>query len=62
MVLARMFWSLYDLGAPKEFWFGHVRSSDLMLLGHEGYYDFGMDVMVTVCSWNTNVMMVWASM
>ena len=35
-------------------------SSDRMLLEHEGYYGLGMDAPVTVCSRNTNVIMVWA--
>ena len=29
-----------------------------MLLEHEGDYGLGMDAMVTVCSWNTNEIMV----
>ena len=33
-----------------------------MLLEHERYYGLGMDAPVTVCSWNTNVIMVWAWM
>ena len=33
-----------------------------MLLEHEGDYGLGMDAMVTVCSWNTNAIMVWAWM
>ena len=31
-----------------------------MLLEHERYYGLGMDAIVTVCSWNTKVIMVWA--
>ena len=31
-----------------------------MLLEHERNYDLGMDALVTVCSWNTNGMMIWA--
>ena len=34
--------------------------SHRMLLEHERYYGLGMDALVTVCSWNTNVLMVWA--
>ena len=30
-----------------------------MVLEHERYYGLGMDATVTVCSWNTNVIMVW---
>ena len=33
-----------------------------MLLEHEGDYGLVMDVKVTVCSWNTNKIMVWAWM
>ena len=29
-----------------------------MLLDHEGDYGLGMDAMVTVCSWNTNEIIV----
>ena len=35
---------------------------DRMLLQHEGDYGLGMDAMVTVCSWNTKEIMVWAWM
>ena len=43
-------------------WFGHGCYSAGMLLEHERYYGLGMDAPVTVCSWNTNVIMVWAWM
>ena len=44
-------------------WFGHGCSSHHMLLEHERYYDLGMNALVTVCSWNTNgVVMVCAWM
>ena len=34
-----------------------------MLLEHERDYGFGMDVkVITVCSWNTKEIMVWAWM
>ena len=33
-----------------------------MLLEHERNYSLGMDALVTVCSWNTNGIMVWAWM
>ncbi len=33
-----------------------------MLLQHERDYGLGMHVLVTVCSWNTNGIMVWAWM
>ena len=31
-----------------------------MLLEHERDYDFGMDALATVCSWNTNGIMILA--
>ena len=31
-----------------------------MLLEREGYFGLGMDALVTVCSWNMNVILVWA--
>ena len=48
----------------------HERNYDLgmdalvtpMLLEHERNYDLGMDALVTVCSWNTNGIMIWAWM
>ena len=33
-----------------------------MLLEHERNYGLGMDALVSVCSWNTNGIMVWAWM
>ena len=33
-----------------------------MLLEHERTYGLGMDAAVSVCSWNTNGIMVWACM
>ena len=33
-----------------------------MLLEYERDYDFGMDALVTVCSWNTNEIMISAWM
>ena len=33
-----------------------------MLLEHERNYDFGMDALVTVCSWNKNGIMFLAWM
>ena len=33
-----------------------------MLSEHERYYGLGMDALVIVCSWSTNVNMVWAWM
>ena len=31
-----------------------------MFVDHERYYGLGKDALVTVCSWTTNVIMVWA--
>ena len=33
-----------------------------MLLEHERNYDLGMDGLGTVCSWNTNGILIWAWM
>ena len=33
-----------------------------MLLEHERYYGLGMHALVSVCPWNTNVIMFWAWM
>ena len=33
-----------------------------MLLERGRYYDLGMHALVTVCSWNTDVILVWAWM
>ena len=39
--------------------FGHGCSSHRILLEHKWNYALGMDVEVTVYSWNTNEIMVW---
>ena len=57
-----MLWCAYALGARTLVWFGHGCSGDRMLLEHERYSGLGMDALVSVCSWNTNVIMVWAWM
>ena len=62
MVWAWMLWSPYALGTRTELWFGHGCSGQRMLLEHERNYGLGMDALVTVCSWNTNGIMVWAWM
>ena len=46
----------------------HERNYDLgmdalgtrMLLEHDRNYDLGMDALGTICSWNTNGIMIWA--
>ena len=40
----------------------HGCSGHRMLLEHERNYGLGMDALVTVCSWNTKGIMVWAWM
>ena len=47
-------------GTRTLLWFGHGCSVDRMLLEHERNYGLGMDTLVSVCSWNMNVIMVWA--
>ena len=58
----RMLWSSYALGARTLLRFGHGCSGHRMLLEHERYYGLSMDALVIVCSWSTNVIMVWARM
>ena len=62
MVWAWRLWSAYALGTRTELWFGHGGSGHRMLLEHERNYGLGMEALVTVCSWNTNGIMVWAWM
>ena len=60
MVRAWMLWSPHALGTRTESWFGHGCSGHRMLLEHERNYGLAMDALVTVCSWNTNGIMVTA--
>ena len=62
MVWACMLWSSYALRTRTLLWFGHGCSGHRMLSEHERYYGLGMDALVIVCSWSTNVIMVWAWM
>ena len=62
MVWAWMLGLSYALGTGTLLWFGHGCSGYRMLLERERYYGLGMDARVIVCSWNTNVIMVWAWM
>ena len=62
MVWAWMLCSAYALGTRTELWFRYGCSGQRMLLEHEPNYDLGMDALVSVCSWNTNGIMVWAWM
>ena len=49
---------------PEEtsLWFGHGCTGHRVLVDHERYYGLGMDALVTMCSWTTNVIRVWAWM
>ena len=62
MVSAWMLWSSYALGTRTELWFGRGCSGHRMLWEHERDYGLGMDALVSVCSGNTNGIMVWAWM
>ena len=62
MIWAWMLWSPYALGTRTKFWFGHGCSDHRMILEHERHHDLGMDALVTVCSWNTNEIMLWTWM
>ena len=41
-----------------DIWFGHGCSGKLVHLEHERNFGLGMDALVSVCSWNTNGIMV----
>ena len=60
MVWAWMLWQPYALGTRTLSCFGHGRSGNRMLSEHERYHALGMDALATVCSRNTNVIMLWA--
>ena len=62
MVWAGMHWSPYALETRTLLWLRHGRTGYRMLVKHEHYNGFGMDALVTVCSRNTNVILVWAWM
>ena len=53
-------WQPYALGTRTLSCFGHGCSGNRMLLEHERYHALGVDAVLTVCSWNTNVIMLWA--
>ena len=57
-----MLWSAYALGTRTLLWFAHGCFGQRMLSEHERYYGLGMDALVSVCSRNTNAIMVWAWM
>ena len=58
MVWAWMLWSAYALGTRTLLLFGHGCFGQRMLSEHKRYYCLGMDALVSVCSRNTNVIMV----
>ena len=60
MAWACMLWCPYAFGTQTFLWFEHGCSGDSRLLEHDRFYGLGMDALVTVCSWNTIVIMVWA--
>ena len=62
MVWAWMLWSAYALGTRTLLWFGHGCFGQRMLSEHERYYGLRLDALVSACSRNTNVIMVWAWM
>ena len=62
MVWARMHRSPCARGPRTLLWFGHGCAGHRVLADHERHYGLGMDALVTVCSWTTNVIMVWARM
>ena len=62
MVWAWMLWSSYALGTRTRLWFGHGCSGHRRLWENERDYGLCMDALVSVCSWNTNEIMVWAWM
>ena len=59
-VWAWMLWQPYALGTRTLSCFGHGRIANRMLLEHERYHGLGMHALATVCSRNTNVIMLWA--
>ena len=59
-VWAWMLSSAYALGTRTELCFGHGCSDQCLLLGHERNYGLGTDALVSICSWDTNGIMVWA--
>ncbi len=60
MVWAWMLWSASDLETRAALWFRHGRGGDRMLLEYERNCGLGVAAEVTVRSWNTKGIMVWA--
>ena len=62
MIWAWMLWSAYALGTRTEVCFGPGCSGQRMLLEHEQNNALCMDALVSLCSWNTNGIRIWAWM
>ena len=62
MVWAWMHWSPCVRRPRMLLWFGHGCTGHRVFVDHERYYGLSMDALVTVCTWTTNVIMVWAWM
>ena len=62
MVASWMLWRPAALGTRTLLWFGHGCFCNRMLQEDERYYGCVMDALVTVCSRNTNAIMVLAWM
>ena len=62
LVLAWMLWLAHAARTRTELGFWHGCSGYRMLLEHERNSGFGMDALVTVCSSNTNGILVLAWM
>ena len=59
---AWMLWSAYALGTRTLLWFENGCFGQRMLSEHERHYGLRVDALVSVCSWSTNAIMVWAWM
>ena len=62
MVWAWMHWSPCARGPRTLLWFGHGCTGHHVLVDQKRHYGLGMDALVTLCSWTTNVIMGWAWM
>ena len=60
MVWAWALWSPYALGTRTLLVFGHGCSGHRVLSELERSHGLGIGALVSVCSWNTNIIMVWA--
>ena len=57
-----MQWSPCARGPETSLWFGHGCTGHRVLVDQKRHYGLGMDALVTVCSWTTNVFLVRAWM